>query len=35
MFDLIEKIYLGLLISTANASNHAKCMSLSNQSCMI
>ena len=25
---------MGLLISTINASNHTKCMSLSNQQCM-
>ena len=27
----IEKIFIGLLISIVNASNHTKCVSLSNQ----
>ena len=34
MFGLIKKIFIGLLISTANVSNHAKCVSLCNQKCM-
>ena len=35
MFGLIKKIFLGLLISIVNASNHAKCISISNQKYMI
>ena len=35
MFGLIKKILIGLLISIINASNHAKCTSLSNQKCEI
>ena len=35
MFGLIKKIFIGLLISIINASNHAKCVSLSNQTCEI
>ena len=35
MFGLIKKIFMGLLISMVNASNHVKCVSLSNQKCMI
>ena len=31
MFWLIRKIFIGLLIGVANASNHTKCISLSNQ----
>ena len=34
MFRLIKKINMGLLISIVNASNHTKCVSLSNQKCM-
>ena len=34
MFRLIKKIFIGLLISTVNASNHTKYVSLSNQKCM-
>ena len=30
-----EKKFIGLLTSIANASKHAKCVSLSNQECMI
>ena len=26
MFRLVKKIFMGLLISIVNASNHAKCM---------
>ena len=33
--DLIKKIFIKLLISVANASNHAKCVLLSNRKCMI
>ena len=35
MFWLIKEIFLGLLISIVNASNHTKCVSLSNQKCII
>ena len=35
MFGLIKKIFIGLLISIINASNHAQCVSLSNQKCEI
>ena len=35
MFGLIKKMFMGFLISIVNASNHAKCMSLRNQKCMI
>ena len=35
MFELIKKIFIGLLTGIVSASNHAKCMSLSNQKCMI
>ena len=34
MFRLIKKIFMGLLVSLVNASNHTKSMSLSNQRCM-
>ena len=33
MFGLIKKIFVGLLINIVNASNHKKCISLSNQIC--
>ena len=33
-FRLIKKLFMGLLISIVNASNHTKCMLLSNQKCM-
>ena len=33
MFRLIKKLFMGLLIITVNASNHIKCVSLSNQKC--
>ena len=33
MFKLIKKIFMGLLVSRVNASNHTKCISLSNQKC--
>ena len=35
MFELIEKVFMGLLISMINESNHKKCVLLSNQNCMI
>ena len=35
MFGLIEKIFIGLLTGLVNGSNHTKCVSLSNQECMI
>ena len=35
MFELVKKIFTGLLISPANASNQTKCVSLSKKKCMI
>ena len=35
MLRLIKKISVWLLISRVNVSNHTKCISLSNQKCMI
>ena len=35
MFGLIKEICIGLLTGLVNGSNHTKCMSLSNQTCMI
>ena len=35
MFRLSNKIFIGLLISAVNASNHTKSVLLSNQKCMI
>ena len=35
MFGLIKKIVIGLLTGLVNGSNHTKCVSLSNQKCMI
>ena len=35
MFQLIKKIFTGLFTDIVSASNHAKCVSLSNQKCMI
>ena len=35
MFGLIKKIFIGLLSGIVNASNHTKCISLSNQKCEI
>ena len=35
MFGLIKKIFIGLLSSIVNASNHTKCVLFSNQKCMI
>ena len=33
MFGFFKKILIGLLTSILNASNHTKCVSLSNQKC--
>ena len=33
MFGLIKKMFMRLLISIVNASNHTKCVLLSNQKC--
>ena len=35
MFGLIKKIFIGLLTGLVNGSIHTKCVSLSNQKCMI
>ena len=35
MFGLINKIFIMLLTGLVNGSNHTKCVSLSNQKCMI
>ena len=35
IFELIKKIFIGLLTDIVSASFHTKCMSLSNQKCMI
>ena len=35
MCGLIKKIFIGLLTGIVSVSNHTKCMSLSNQKCMI
>ena len=35
MFRLIKKIFIGILTGLVNGSNHTKCVSLSNQKCMI
>ena len=34
MFGLIKKVFVMLLTNIVSASNHAKCVSLSNQKCM-
>ena len=34
MFGLIKRIFIGLSASIVNASNHTKCVSLSNQKCI-
>ena len=34
MFGLIKRKFFGLLTSIVSASNHTKCMSLSNQKCV-
>ena len=35
VFGLIKEIFIGLLIGLVNGFNHIKCVSLSNQKCMI
>ena len=35
MFGLIKKMFIVLLSNIVNVSNHTKCISLSNQKCMI
>ena len=35
MFQLIKKMFLGLLTGLVNGSNHTKCVSLSNQKSLI
>ena len=35
MFGIIKKMFIVLLASIVNASNHTKCVFLSNQKCMI
>ena len=35
MFRLTKKLFIGLLTGLVNGSNHTKCISLSNQKCMI
>ena len=35
MFEIIKKIIIGLLAGVLSASNHTKCVSLSNQKCEI
>ena len=35
MFGVIKKMFIVLLTNTVNASNHRKCVSLSNQKCEI
>ena len=35
MFELIRKIFIGLLTGIVSISNHRKCVSLGNQKCMI
>ena len=35
MFGLTKKILIGILTDLVNESNHTKCVSLSNQKCMI
>ena len=32
---VVTKMFIGLLASVLNASNHTKCISLSNQQCMV
>ena len=34
MFRLIKQVFIGLLASIVDASNHTKCISLRNQQCM-
>ena len=35
MLGLIKKMFMGLSINIVNASNHKKCVSLSNKKCEI
>ena len=35
MFGLIKKLFIGLLTGLVNRTNHTKCISLSNNNCMI
>ena len=35
MFGLSKRIFIGLLTGIINGSSHTKCISLSNQKCMI
>ena len=35
MFELIKKLFIGLLIGIVSASNHKEYVSLSNQKCMV
>ena len=35
MFGIIKKMFIVLLTSIVNASNHTRCVSLSNQKCKI
>ena len=35
MFGLIKKVFIVLLTSIVSTSNHTKCLSLSNEKCMI
>ena len=35
MFGLIKKIFIGLWTGIVSTSNHTKCVSISNQKCMI
>ena len=35
MSELIKKIFIGLVTGIVSASNHKKCVSLSNQKCLI
>ena len=35
MFEIIQKVYMVLLISIVNASNHRKSLSFSNSKCLI
>ena len=34
MFGFIKKLFIGLLTSIVNASNHTKCVTSNNQQCM-
>ena len=35
MFDLIKKMFMGLLVNIVNVSNNTKCVLLSNQKCEV